>query len=887
MPLFPHMRSLGRTLFRGKRLERDLDDEVRGYLENLTQKKIAEGLDPASARRAALIEMGGVEPVKESARAARLGIGVETTLRDARYAWRSLWRSPGFALATILTLGLGIGASTAIFSVVDAMLLSPLPYRDSSRLVFVWSDMTEAGYPRAPLSGPELGDLRQRATLFEGFGAIWANSAALTGDGEPQRLRVGFVTTDFFAVLGAGAALGRTFAAEDEAKDAPPSILLSAALWRRRFGGDSEIVGRRIVVNGRPTTVVGVMPAAFRLLLPTDSSVPDDLEAFLPFRRGVTESERGQQYLRVVGRLKPGVTLAQGRREVDAIAARISKEFSEYGSAGRRYVTVSLHADGVREIRPVLLALFAGVGILLLITCVNVAGLLAARAAARREEIALRIALGAGRLRLFRQCLVEGVVLALLGACVGIVVARAALLALVAARPESLSRIAAATIDGRVLAFTAGTALLWGVLLSLAPLAEVLRTSTAAGLRRAGQRVQGRTRTVLVAVQVALGVVLVVGAGLVARSFVRLQGVDPGFVSDHVLSFRLGLGGGRGDDPHAFNAFGRTFEKEVAALPGVTAVAAVSHLPFDHIPNWGGPYLATPVAPGADETTAPMADYRAVTPGFFAAAGAHLLAGRGFTEADDENAQPVVMVDERLARLTWPNKSAIGQRLGLDPQSNGHPSSWATVVGVVRHLRHTSLLEDVREQVYFPQRQINRNPVAYLVRTRSDPAVLAAPIRGILARLDPALPISEVRLLDGYVTAARGAQRFTMILAAAFAAAALLLACIGLYGVVAYAVTLRRREFGVRMALGALPLQVRMLVLRDGMRIAGVGLVLGLPAALAASRLLRSQLYGVTPRDAASYALAVAILSLAAVGASWFAARRATSASPLEVLRAE
>ena len=876
--------SLGRTLFRGGRLEKDLDDEVRGYLEELTRRKIGEGLDPAAARRAALVEMGGVEPVKEEARGVRIGVGVETTLRDARYAWRSLWRSPGFALATVLTLGLGIGASTAIFSVVDAMLLSPLPYRDSSRLTFIWSDMTEAGYPRAPLSGPELGDLRTRATLFDGFGAIWANSAALTGDGEPQRLRVGFVTTDFFTVLGAGAALGRTFAAEDEAKGAPPAILLSAALWRRRFGGDPGVVGRRVVVNGRPTTVIGVMPASFRLLLPTDSSVPDDLEAFLPFRRGLTESERGQQYLRVVGRLKAGVTLAQGRREIDGIAAQISREFPEYGSAGRRYDTVSLHADGVREIRPTLLALFAGVGILLLITCVNVAGLLAARAAARREEISLRIALGAGRLRLFRQCLVEGIVLALLGACVGVAVAGAALLALVAARPESLSRIAAATIDGRVLAFTAGTALLWGVLLSLAPLAEVLRTSTAAGLKRAGRRAQTRMRTILVAVQVALGVVLVVGAGLVARSFVRLQGVDPGFVPDHVLSFRLGLVGARDGDSHAFNAFSRTFEKEVAALPGVTAVAAVSHLPFDHIPNWGGPYLATP---GADETTAPMADYRAVTPDFFAAAGAHLVAGRGFTEADDENVAPVVMVDERLAKLTWPNRSAIGQRLGLDPQSNGHPASWATVVGVVRHLRHTSLMEEVREQVYFPQRQINRNPVAYLVRTRSDPAALAAPIRGILARLDPSLPISEVRLLKDSVVGARGVQRFTLILASAFAAAALLLACVGLYGVVAYAVAQRRREFGVRMALGALPRQVRGLVLRDGLRIAGVGLALGIPAAVAASRLLRSQLFGVTPRDLASYGLAVGILALAAVGASWFAARRATSASPLEVLRAE
>jgi len=878
--------SVWRTLFRGSRAEADLDDEIRGYLDALTERKIGEGLDPAAARRAAWIEMGGVDPVKELARGARFGIGVETALRDARYAWRSLWRSPGFAVATILTLGLGIGASTAIFSVVDAMLLSPLPYRESSRLTFIWSDMTEAGYPRAPLSGPELADLRQRATLFEGFGAIWANSAALAGDGdrEPQRLRVGFVTADFFSVLGAGAGRGRTFTADDEIQGAPPGILLSFPLWQQRFGGDPGVVGRRILVNGRPTTVIGVMPASFRLLLPTDSSVPDDLEAFLPFRRNVLEAPRGQQYLRVVGRLKPGVTLAQARREIDAIAARISKEFPEYGSTGRRYDTVSLQADGVREIRPTLLALFAGVGILLLVTCVNVAGLLAARAAARRQEIALRIALGAGRMRLFRQCLVEGVVLAALGAVVGVAVAWAALTALVAARPESLSRIAAATIDLRVLAFTGGTALLWGALLSLAPLAEVLRTSTVAGLRRAGERTHARTRKVLVAVQVALGVVLVVSAGLVARSFLRLQGVDTGFRSDHVLSFRLGLSGERYQSPEAFNAFSRAFEKEVAALPGVAAVAAVSHLPFDHIPNWGGPYLAQR---GADEGTAPMADYRAVTPDFFAAAGARLVAGRGFAEADDSTGAPVVMVDERLARLTWPGQSAVGKRLGLDPQSEGHPASWATVVGVVRHLRHSSLMEEVREQVYFPQRQINRNPEAYLVRASGDPAALAAPIRRILTRLDPSLPISEVRPLDGYVTAARGAQRFTMILAAAFAAVALLLACIGLYGVVAYAVTQRRREFGVRLALGALPAQVRSLVLRDGMRVALVGLALGVPAALATSRLLRSQLFGVTPRDTATYAIAIALLALAAALASWFAARRATSASPLEGLRAE
>ena len=886
MRLTSRLASLWRAVFRRERLDTELDEEVRGFLEALTERKRREGLDPAAARRAALLEMGGVEPVKEATREAWLGVGLETTWRDVRYAWRGLWKSPGFAVATILTLGIGIGANTAIFSVVNAMLLEPLPYRDSGRLVFIWSDMSEAGYPRAPLSGPELDDLRRRASQFSGFGAIWANSAALNGDGDPEQVRIGRVTPDFFSVLGAEAARGRTFREGDDDGRAEPGILLSAALWQRRFGGDPGVVGRRILVNGRPTTVIGVMPASFRLLLPPDSAVPDDLEAWTPFWPKMTDGPRGQQFLRVVGRLRPGATLEQGRHEVDAIASRVSREFPEYGAAGRRYNTVGLQADGVHEIRPVLLALFGGVGILLLITCVNVAGLLAARAASRRPEIALRVALGARGGRLFRQCLVEGLVLAALGACAGLAVGRLTLTALVAVRPESLGRIGAATIDGRVLAFTAGTTLLWGVLLSLAPMAEVLRTAPIAGLKRGGSRARSRLRAGLVAAQIALGIVLVVCAGLVARTFLRLQRVDPGYRADHVLSFRLALPDSRYESADAFNAFSREFEKELAALPGVTAAAAVSHFPFDHIPNWGGPYCTTP---GADESSAPMADYRAITPGFFEAVGARLVEGRNFDESDDasRDARPVVIVDERLARLAWPGQSAVGKRLLLDPRSSGHPETPATVVGVVRHMRQRSLTEEVREQVYFPQRLINRNPTAYVVRTSADPSALAEPVRRILARLDPSLPISEVRPLADYVTAARGAQRFMMILAAAFAAVALLLACTGLYGVVAYSVAQRKKEFGVRLALGALPGQVRALALREGVAVAAAGLALGVPAAWLAARLLRAQLFGITPRDTASYALGVGVLALAAVLASWFAARRATAASLLEVLRTD
>jgi predicted permease len=457
-----------------------------------------------------------------------------------------LRKAPGFTLAAVVTLALGVGANTAIFSVVHALLIAPLPYADPSRLVFVWADQAAEGYPRAPLSGPELIDLDARASLFDGFGAIWSTTAALTGDSEPEQLRIGLVSTDFFSLLGASAAVGRTFVPSDEVNGPPGSILLGAAVWHRRYGADPAIAGKRILVNGRPTTVIGVMPEHFRLLMPPDASVPDDLEAWQLLDRALPEFPRGQRFLRVIGRMRPGVTLDEAQQDVARVGVEISKTYTHYGAAGRKFDTVALHADTVREIRGPLLAMFGGVAMLLVIACVNVASLLIARAASRTRETAVRVALGAGSSRLFRQHLVEGLLLTTIGAAAGLIVARWGLDALLALAPPGLGRLAAAEINAPVVAFSLVVVFAWGALLSMAPLTEVWRVRLANAIRidaaRAGGAGQG-LRTLLIAIQIAMSVVLVIGALLLVRSFVNVQAIDPGFDAEGIFSFRLAARG--------------------------------------------------------------------------------------------------------------------------------------------------------------------------------------------------------------------------------------------------------------------------------------------------------------------------------------------------------
>jgi putative ABC transport system permease protein len=873
--------NIWQSLFRTSRLDCELDEELRAYLDDLIEKKVHAGEDPASARRAAMIEIGGMTQVKAEVRRARPGAGIDALWQDVRFSWRALIRKPAFAAVTIITFALGIGTNTAIFSIVNSILIQPLPYRNPSELVSVWIDMTSAGFPKAPLSGPELGDLRQRGTLFAAFGGIWPNSTTITGDREPEQLTIGRVTANFFDTLGASAFIGRTFDSNDEAQGARPTILLSHAVWQRRYGGDPSVVGRSVIVDGGPATIIGVMPADFRLLLPPDAGVPENLEAFVPFGARVVYGSRATRFLRVVGRMKPGVTLVQAEQEITQIGEAVSREFTTYSRASRLYSMAGLHSEGAKELRPRLLVLLAGVAILLLTACLNVASLLIARAASRTKETALRLAIGASYRQIVRQCLVEGLILSAIGAAVGIVFGEFSLRALVALRPEALGRLALVRIDTTVLIFTAGAALLSGMLFSFAPMVEVFRTDLIEGLldtRRRLGTVRYRTRAALVVLQIAFGLMLLVGAGLLIRTFVSIQRLDTGYTTGQMLSFRVNVPGY--GPVEQLNDFHRRLQTELAALPGVTGAGAVSHFPFDTIPNWGGPYY---LKDGPDPT-APFADFRAVSPGYLETIGARLKEGRFFTEADDSSTQRVIIIDDLLAKRAFPGENPIGKRISLNPEFNRR--TWMTVVGVVRHMRLRSFVEDLSDQIYLPIRQSTR-PTSYVLRTTGDPAALSGPVREVIRRLDPQLPVYDMRPAEEYLVAARSAQRFTMLLGASFAAVSLVLAFVGVFGLITYSVNIRRHEFGVRLAIGARSREIIRLVLHEGLVLLAAGLLLGVAGASVLVGFLRNQLFGVTAFDIPTYAIAMAVIALAAFTASWFPARRASQSNPLDVLRTD
>jgi putative ABC transport system permease protein len=805
-------------------------------------------------------------------------------LQDLRYGLRMLRTRPAFTSAALLALAFGIGANTAIFSVLDAVLLRPLPYKDADRLVMLWHDYSQMNLPKASLSVPSYIEYRDHMRSFESVAAGTNWSANLTGTGDPERVQGARVTANFLATVGVAPVLGRDFLPEDDRPGGDRVVLLSHGLWQRRFGSDRSIVGSTMALNGETHTIVGVLPANFVFFQPVDLFKPI---AFTPEQ--ASPDNHGNEFLIGVARLRPGVTLEQARAEMDGLEARLRQEFYVAGWGVRM---VPLLEEMTGEVRPALLVLMAAVLAVLLIACSNVANLLLARAASRRREIAVRAALGAGRWRVVRQLLTESVVLAVAGGALGVLVASWGLRVLPAAAPASMLQAILGGrgigLDGGVLVFTLGLSVLTGLVFGLAPALQASRTDLDEVLKDTGrgEGTGGRGHRLLasfVVSQVAVALVLLVTAGLLVRSFVRLQAVDAGFRADHVLTMRLTLPQGRYAEDGQVAAFYDELLRSLSRLPGARSAAAISNLPMGG-DNASASFAIEGLQVGTGEPS-PHGDSHIVSHEYFATMGIPVLRGRPFEPRDGREGAKVAIIDQVLADRYWPGGDPIGRRMALYFEGSAERPAWREIVGVVGHVRKYGLDGRIKEQYYVPAPQLPRRSMFLVLRTAGDPGSVAAAARAAVRDLDADLPLFQVRTMERVVEETLVGRRFAMLLMSLFAALALLLAAVGLYGVISCSVAQRTREIGIRMALGARGGDVVRMVVRRGLALAAIGLALGLAAALAVTRLLSSLLFSVRPTDPLTFVSLAALLLAVAGVASFLPARRAARVDPIEALR--
>ena len=864
---------------RRKRLEHEFDDEVRFHLEAQAAEYEARGLSPEDARRAARRDFGIASTVKEDLRAARGIHLVEAFVQDIRHGLRQLWRNPGFAAAALLTIALGIGATTAVFTVVYNVVLKPLPYRDPEQLVSLWSTLPALNLPRAFVGAANYRDWAARNRSFESLALVrHVANFNLTGSGEPERLMGARVTASLFTVLRTNPALGRPFTPEEEQIGREAVVILSDGLWARRFGRDPGVVGRTILLNAAPHEVVGVMPPSF--------AYPSrEFEIWVPLTVNPDEyvTRLGYNFLSV-GRLRPGVSLTAAQRDMDGIARQLAIEFP----AANRDVGVLLQpmrADLVRDVRRPLLLLMAGVASLLLIGCASLANLLIARAVARSGELVLRAALGAARGRLIRQSLTELLPLLLLGGLAGVVLAKALLGLSVPLLPVTMPRVEAIALRLPILLFAAAALTLTGIVTGVWPALQVARWDVASAIRESirgtSSTLRGSgVRDLLVVAQLAVALMLTVAAALLAKSFTKVASADAGFRAEGVVTLHLAIPRVKyPSDARVADVCGRILER-VRRLPGVQASGMVNRLPLAGGASVGSLEVEHSAFPN---DRVESVDWRTVTPEYFQAMGIPLIEGRTFAESDRQDAQPVGIIDERLARRAWPNHNAVGRRFRI-PIGD---SPWVTIVGVVGHVRHDDMSVEGRPQVYWNYRQRAQDRMALAVRTQQDPSAIISSVIAEIRAVDPEQAVYDVRTLSDVVDRALGQQWLTTAVLSAFAIVSLLMSAVGVYGVISYGVRQRAREFSVRMALGAAKGDVLMLVLRRGAQLAGYGVAIGVAAALIATRALRSLLHDVSATDAASFAIAVAILGVAALLATIIPARRAVSVEPMAVLRGE
>ena len=798
--------------------------------------------------------------------------------KDIRFGLRTLAKSPGTTLAALLALALGIGANSAIFSVVNGVLLKPLPYPQPDQLVVVMAKNPEAGCPRFSVSVPDFEDWRRQSRSFQGLVALDSGRFNLTAGDRPEALQGARVSADFFRTLKMEPVLGRGFNAGEDRVGGERVVVLSEGLWRRRFGADPGIVGRAVTLDGEARTVVGVAPPGVEL--------PSKSEIWLPLAVDAAKESRGAHYLLVLGRLKPGISLKQAGTEMAAVAGRLERQYPDTNT-GWGTLLIPLAELQVEKIRTALLILLVFVSFVLLIACADVANLLLARVAAREREIALRAALGADRVRLLRQMLTETLVLFLAGGVLGLLLAHWGIQALIALNPDGIPRSREVHLDGGVLLFTfavsLGTGLLFGLVPALAGAGSHLSESLKQGGRAVAGGVRGRlVRNALVLAQVALTLVLLVGAGLLIQSFARLQAVDPGFRPQGVLTVKLELPQAKYPEPQRQIVFYRGLLERVRALPGVEHAGFLFPLPL----GGSNMILAFSVAgrPDPPPNAVPSTNVRTATPGAFRALGIPLRRGRMFDERDNESGMLVLLVNETMAAQVWPNEDPLGKRISFD-DTKDPKARWYTVVGVVGDVRHQALAEEAGSEAYWPQFQDPISSATLVVRGTGDPGGLTGPIREAVRALDPDLPLDKVATLSDVVSASLAQSRFKAVLLALFAGLALVLALVGVYGVVSYSVTQRTHELGIRMALGARREQVLRLVLRQGMTQVLIGLALGLVGAWFASRFLAGQIYGLSATDPLTFVAVPLGLAAVALVANYLPARRATRVDPLVALR--
>jgi putative ABC transport system permease protein len=887
MKWFNILRDRIRALRQRETVINDIDREMRLHLEMQVDENVKSGMSPTEAREKAMRSFGNLNRAVDAAYDVKGGGIFETLAQDIRYGVRMLVKHKAFTSIAVITLALGIGANTAIFSVVNELLLRPLPYRDADRIVTVW-EVSPEGRHQNSTSRANFRAWHEQTSSFNYMAAFSDQRVNLTGTGEPEELSVQFTTPDFFKILGVDPILGRTFLPEDDKGGESPVAVLSYGLWQRRFGGLANLVGQPITLNDTKFTVIGVMPRGFQfhMKLRSGTGRPAELWTILPMPTGPGANERGR-FLGTVARLKDGVSVEQAAAEMRTILARLSDVAPQLNKNYSAEV-LPLREQFFGNVRRPLWLMLGAVGFVLLIACANVANLLLSLATSREKEIALRAALGARRTRIVRQLLTESLLLALLGSVLGLGFAWLGIKALVAISPRDLVSLQTVGLNLTVLAWTLGVSLLTGIIFGMAPALHISRLNLNDSLKDGGKSESSqasgsrRLRNALVVSEIALAVVLLASAGLLIRSFLRLQQVDRGFNTENVLTMVVRLPDRYREDPQVINFFRQTLER-VQQLPTVRSAGMVNFLPLygGMGSSTGFKILGQPEPPPGE---GPSTDVRVVDAGYFGTMGIPLLRGRNFSDAEQREPKRVILINEALARQYFPNQDPLGQRLDVLMFDDPTPTE---IIGIVGNVRYDSLVDEAPPAVYFSHSDLTYSFMTLVVRTDGDPTAIAPAVQREIRALDPNQPVSDLRTMNQVMSEWVARSRFNTLLLGLFAGLATLLSAVGIFGVMNYSVALRTRELGLRLAVGAQPRQVLMLVLKQGLALTIVGVVLGLAAAFALTRLLSGLLFGVAAVDVTTFASISLLLVIVSLLACYLPARRAMRIDPLSALRYE